>query len=408
MQKEVDADDGFEVVQRDSVPVPRPQPDASIEKRLTSLRTWLQPTSYMSPGNEFIKHLHSYAAGTGQWSHGSPVFRSWADADKTDAACRHARGVAGSGKSVFAATMIRRLQDADHTVLFFFFRQIVDKNHAAKYLVQDFAAQLAPHCPSLVTGLDAASQEHGVNGHEIDLVWPALEEALTARGSVSQPGMRTGPVYCIVDALDEMDDADFDGMVQKLVALGTTASGKVKVMMTSRPLPKIEKALASPDIIHLRLDPEVLSPDVARYVNTRMATLERPLTEAKAKLVRDVICERASGLFLYARLAVDNLAEGLRDGRITEETLADNLERIPSSLREVYEDMLREHTRRSSVTAEQQAKILMCVTHARRPLRLIELGSLVSRMLDLDLRRGLRIGTSRVWKTARDNGRRER
>jgi hypothetical protein len=105
---------------------------------------------------------------------------------------------------------------------------------------------------------------------------------------------------------------------------------------------------------------------------------------------------------------VDNLAEGLRDGRITEETLADNLERIPSSLREVYEDMLREHTRRSSVTAEQQAKILMCVTHASRPLRLIELGSLVSRMLDLDLRRGLRIGTSRVWKTARDNRRRER
>ena len=387
-ESEGDADNGFELVQRDSVPIPQPQPNASLEKRLTSLRTWLQPTSYLSPGNEFMKHLHSYAAGTGQWSHASPVFQSWVDADRADAACLHARGVAGSGKSVFAATTIRGLQDAGHMVLFFFFRQIVDKNHAAKYLVRDFAAQLAPYCPSLVTALDAASQEHGVDGHEMDLVWPALKEALAARGSVPEPGVVPGPVYCVVDALDEMDDADFDGMVQKLVALGTITSGRVKVMMTSRPLPKIEKALASPGIMHLRLDPEILSPDVARYVNTRMATLERPLTEAKTKLVRDVICERASGLFLHARLAVDNLAEGLRDTRITEETLPDSLERIPSSLREVYEDMLREHARRSSVTAEQQAKILMCVTHASRPLRLIELGSLISRMLDLDLRRG--------------------
>lgn len=265
-------------------------------------------------------------------------------------------------------------------MLFFFFRQIVDKNHNARYLVRDFAAQLLPHCPALVASLTVLSQEHAVRGNELRLVWPALVEALEIDW-VAKPR-----VFCVVDALDEMDDGDFEGMVARLVALGTTTP--VRVMMTSRPLPHIERALDHPGVTRLRLDPALLSPDVARYVYVRMTTLDPPLSVDRNELVRQTICERANGLFLQARLMADNLAEGLRDGRITEETLPASLDRLPRTLRAVYEGMLKEHARRSGVTAEQQAKILMCVTHASRPLRLIELGSLLSCMLRVDLRRG--------------------
>ncbi|KAH6650436.1 ankyrin repeat-containing domain protein [Chaetomium tenue] len=176
-------------------------------------------------------------------------------------------------------------------------------------------------------------------------------------------------------------------------------------MVTSRPLPHIERVLDRPGVVRLRLDPALLSPDVARYVDSRMATLDPPLSDDKNELVRQSICERANGLFLQARLLADNLAEGLRDGRITEEDLPDNLDRLPHTLRAVYEDMLKEHARRSGVTAEQQAKILMCVTHASRPLRLIELGSLLSRMLHVDLRRGkdlVRAGCGRLLELLED------
>lgn len=385
-----DLDQGYEVVQRDQVPTPQPKADASLDERIAELRTWLQPTNYLSAGSEFKKHLNSYAEGTGKWQQSSKVLRSWMGHDETPpdgpptgAGCLHARGVAGSGKSVFAATTIRRLQDAGHVVLFFFFRQIVDKNHSAKYLVRDFAAQLLPHCPSFVHTLSTISQEIGVDGNEMDVVWPALVKALA-----SQRNLQTGRVYCVVDALDEMDDDDFDDMVDKLAVLGTATESHATVMITSRPLPKIEKALSGPGVSHLKLDPEILYPDVARYIDARMASLATYLGQDKMKLVRNAICDRASGLFLHARLAADNLAEGLTDGRITAETLPASLDRIPRSLTEVYENMLQEHARRSSVTSEQQAKILTCVVHASRPLRLIELGSLVSRMLQLDLRRG--------------------
>ncbi|PTB38507.1 hypothetical protein M441DRAFT_197509 [Trichoderma asperellum CBS 433.97] len=387
-----DPDQAFEIVERDAVPAPPPSHGDSIEQRLHALQKWLQPTDFLSPGSEFMKHLHSHVPGTGGWIHRSPVFRAWAssgsssdsssgqDRDGDGGSCLHVRGVAGSGKSVFSASTVRQLQESGHVVLFFFFRQIVDKNHSASYLVRDFAAQLLPHCPALVTALTALSQDHAVSGNESSLVWPALVEALT-KGIAKN-------VYCVVDALDEMDDGDFEGMADRLVELGTAAPGKVRVMMTSRPLPKIEQKFSSPRIVKLKLDPALLFPDVARYVDARMATLDPPLSDDKNELVKQTICERANGLFLHARLVADNLAEGLRDGHITEETLPGSLDRLPRTLQDVYEGMLREHSHRSGVTTEQQAKVLMCVTHASRPLRLIELGSLLSNMLHISLGQG--------------------
>ncbi|KAL6695813.1 ankyrin repeat-containing domain protein [Trichoderma pleuroticola] len=333
-----------------------------------------------------MKHLHSYVPGTGGWIHKSPVFRSWTNADTNSdrdhdgGSCLHVRGVAGSGKSVFSASTVRQLQESGNIVLFFFFRQIVDKNHSANYLVRDFTAQLLPHCPALVTTLTAISQDHAISRNESSLVWPALVEALTKN--------ITKNVYCVVDALDEMDDGDFEGMTSRLVELGNAAPEKVRVLMTSRPLPKIEQAFNNRGIVRLKLDPALLFPDVARYVTARMATLEPPLSDDKNELIKQTICERANGLFLHARLIADNLAEGLRDGHITEETLPGSLDRLPRTLQAVYEDMLKEHAYRSGVTAEQQAKVLMCVTHASRPLRLIELGSLLSNMLNISLGQG--------------------
>ncbi|KAH7320786.1 ankyrin repeat-containing domain protein [Stachybotrys elegans] len=387
-------DETCDTTRQDANPTSALNPSAPSQDRIAALHKWLQPTGYLSPGNEYMKHLHSHAAGTDKWIQKAPVFSNWAG-DTSSKPCLHVRGVAGSGKSVFAASTIRQLVDAGHVVLFFFFRQIVDKNHAAKYLVRDFASQLLPHCPALAKGLDALMEEHGVDGYETDKVWKLLFKAL------AEDGIK-GTVYCVVDALDEMDDADFEGTVRMLTTLGTA---RVKVMMTSRPLPKIEQALNHPSVAHLRLDTTVLSPDVARYVDVRMAALEPPLSDEKRRLVKEAICKHASGLFLHARLITDNLAEGLAKGHITEETLPTSLDGLPRSLRDVYEDMLKEHSRRSQVTTEQQAKLLMCVTHASRPLRVIELASLLAHMLGLPLRQGkelVRAGCGRLLEILQD------
>lgn len=390
-------DDDFTVVEPGTVPVV----DEALERDRHNVLRWLQPTDYLSPGNEYMKHLHAYMPGTGKWVQESPIFRSWRGEDMsgdagTDtesgyhriapasvygASCLHVRGVAGSGKSVFSASTIDQLQTAGHLVLFFFFRQIVDKNHAAKYLVRDFAAQLLQHSDSLVRELASVSQGKPIDTFGHEELWRIVAKTITE-------GRVRDQVFCVVDALDEMDDEDFPDMMERLLTLGFANPQAVKVMLTGRPLPKIERAVQDKPVVQLKLDPALLSPDVARYVDARMAALDPRLSDERSELVRQAICKRASGLFLHARLITDNLAQSLQDGTTTEETLPDSLDRLPRSLREVYEEMLQEHARRSGVSSDHQAKILTCVTHSSRPLRLIELGSLVAHMLDVDLRRG--------------------
>lgn len=394
-----ESDDDFAVVEHDMVPAARTGSD--LQRKIDELLHWLQPTDYLSPGNEYMKHLNAYVPGTGKWAHESTVFRSWRGEDMsgdpgTDTesgyhnihsaaahgtSCLYIRGVAGSGKSVFAGNTIDQLRTAGNIVLFFFFRQIVERNHAAKYLVRDFAAQLLPHSQALVIKLSEISEENSVGDTGIDVLWSAIFKVIT-EGGVNKE------VFCVVDALDEMDDADFPDMMEKLLALGASNPQAVKTLFTGRPLPKIEQAIQNRGVVQLKLDPVLLHPDVARYVDARMASLNPKLSDERNELVKKAICERASGLFLHARLVTDNLAQSLQEGSVTEETLPDSLDRLPRSLREVYEEMLKEHARRSGVSTDQQAKLLTCVTHSSRPMRLIELGSLVAQMLRVDLRRG--------------------
>lgn len=396
-----EAGDAFTIVERDMVPAAPIDDDETLQRQRKQVLNWLQPTDYLSPGNEYMKHLHSFLPGTGKWVQESPIFRSWRGEDMTGdagtdtdsgyhhvapstaygASCLHIRGVAGSGKSVFSASTIDQLQADGSIVLFFFFRQIVEKNHAAKYLVRDFAAQLLPHSDALVRELAELSKRDSVSNLGIDPLWSIITRVITEGGVDKQ-------VFCVVDALDEMDDADFRDTMEKLITLGSANPRAVKAMLTSRPLPKVEQAVKNKAVVQLKLDPVLLSPDVARYVDARMASLEPRLSDDKCELVRQTICQRASGLFLHARLVADNLAQSLQERRVTEETLPGSLDRLPRSLREVYEEMLKEHARRSGVSADHQAKILTCVTHSSRPLRLIELGSLVAQMLGVDLRRG--------------------
>ncbi|KAJ8126777.1 hypothetical protein O1611_g6861 [Lasiodiplodia mahajangana] len=342
----------------------------STQKQISALRQWLQPTDYLSPGNEFMKHLHSYVPGTGSWLNESPAFQEWMTPGRSN--CLAIRGVAGSGKSVLAASIIRQLQEADPSVpvLFFFFRQIVEKNHSAKYLIRDFASQLLPYSQSLVSKLDALHKSNRVEGNEHGLLWDALTDTLH----------RMEKVYLVVDALDEMDDQDFS-MVDRLAQLGNHDSSMAKLLFTSRPIPRIEGAMRALGVPYIRLEPTIVYPDVAKYVTVSMSTLDTTLSPEKEDRVKQVICERAQGLFLHARLMTDTLTEGLQTGRITEETLPDSLDRLPHNLIDMYEEMLKEHSRRSGVDTDTQARILTCVIHASRPLRLIELGSLVVRML---------------------------
>ncbi|KAG4441988.1 hypothetical protein IFR05_002514 [Cadophora sp. M221] len=339
-------------------------------KSIDELRRWLQPTEYLSPGNEYIKHLKSYTPGTGDWLRESEVFRAWED--DTEKGCLWVRGIAGSGKSVFAAATVKTLAETQdggglkRPVLFFFFRQIVEKNHDPKYLIRDWIAQLLPFSSDLqekVNGLSTGS----IDTIESGKLWDVLVGCMQQQKKV----------YCVADALDEMDD-QHASFINQLKELGALKPESIKVMLTSRPTASIENQLRHLGIESVRLEPSEIFPDILTYVSTRIASLKPRLSRDKETQVREAVCALSEGLFLYARLLMDSIADGLEEGSITLAQLPTAIAQLPRNLTELYTRLLSEHARRSRMTMEQQLVILQCVTQSSRPMRLIELGSIVA------------------------------
>ncbi|KAJ5982074.1 hypothetical protein N7451_012174, partial [Penicillium sp. IBT 35674x] len=107
--------------------------------------------------------------------------------------------------------------------------------------------------------------------------------------------------------------------------------------------------------------------DISTYVHTALSGSQ--ITESEWSVIVNVVPGRANGLFLYAKLAMEAFLEpGVDIGTV--------LANLPADLNLLYTDLLREHARRSGISPSVQHLLLQSVTHAIRPLRLLELAEM--------------------------------
>ncbi|CAI6029865.1 unnamed protein product [Clonostachys chloroleuca] len=329
-----------------------PETDAEI-------RSWLKPTKYNAENGEFRKHQRSHLAGTGDWIRQTASYTEWHDSD--DQGMLWIKGIPGSGKSVVAASLIERLsQEEQVPTLFFFFRQIIDANHAPAALLRDWLDQVLSYSPPLQNRLkkEYIDRNRGIDDVSENDMWGELKLALGALPKV----------FCVVDALDEMDKGN-DEFLKALAILGRWRPSNVKVIVTSRPVPAVERPLQQIPMLHIRLDESHVDVDIATYVDYCLKNSSIPENHHGA--IKKVVPGRANGLFLYAKLAMDAFREKGAD-------VAQVLERLPLDLNVMYTNLLREHGKNSGVPSQLQLLILCWVTHASRPLRLLEMAEMIN------------------------------
>nr|XP_036584003.1 ankyrin repeat-containing protein [Colletotrichum truncatum]KAF6793262.1 ankyrin repeat-containing protein [Colletotrichum truncatum] len=326
---------------------------------LSEIRKWLQPTSYDDKSSEFKKHLSSHVAGTGQWLLSSDTYREWHDSYQNG--LLWIRGIPGSGKSVFAATLVHSLAQESVLVLYFFFRQIIDANHSPTAALRDWLAQILNYSPPLQLKLkELLKEKRSLESLSFSDIWSYLRTALS----------HLPKAYCVVDALDEMDQGEHaDQFLQSLATLSQWRPSEFKVIITSRPVPSVERPLRMAKALNIRLEEDLVDIDIASYVQSRLSTSSIPKEEHVA--IQKAVPGRANGLFLYAKLAIDAF---LRPGANIQEVLRE----LPADLNVMYNDLLRQHAERSGVPNDTQLLILQWVTHASRPLRLLEIAEMLS------------------------------
>ncbi|KAF5012003.1 hypothetical protein FDECE_1918 [Fusarium decemcellulare] len=337
-------------------------PDNILPKsteEIAKIREWLEPTSYTIAGGEFRKHLASHSPGTGQWLTSTDEYQGWLRGDD-GCGLLWIKGIPGSGKSVHIAKLIDDLtkENPGCPVLFFFFRQIIAANHSPHALLRDWMDQVLRYSPPLQHQLWAYIEEQvSLSSFSVDDLLKDLQMAFRALPD---------KVFCIADALDEMDTGN-EAFLPAIGSLGQWRPHKVKVLISSRPVPKVEAHLRQIPAFHIRLEERMVDIDISTYVNSALS--ESHIPESEWGAIVNAVPGRANGLFLYARLAMEAFLE---PGANIETVLA----YLPLDLNVLYADLLQEHARRSGISSHVQRLILQSVTHATRPLRLLELAEM--------------------------------
>lgn len=332
---------------------------------IADIKKWLQPTDYLADSSEYNKHLHNHVRGTGLWIQETEAYRKWHESSNQGSLW--VKAIAGAGKSVFAAMIAEKLSRTEHVpVLSFFFRQIIATNHDPQSMVRDWISMILDKSPPLQARMKVYMDDHwALDSITTNEFWQDLVHAL-----VSMP-----KVYCIVDALDEMD-IDQQDFFNNLVKLGKRKPASIKLLMTSRPLPRIEAFMKDQSVLQVRLEQSKVDTDIAIYVKHRLRQKNDVSAELRAAIKR-AVGEKAQGSFLYARLMMDELLDHLQQMKPDLESIRRSLSWLPNSLEDMYNGMLLDHSLRSCVPQNLQLTILQWVTHSTRPLRLLELASML-------------------------------
>ncbi|KAL8947913.1 MAG: hypothetical protein Q9222_005850 [Ikaeria aurantiellina] len=335
-------------------------PSQTPQTRIKILK-WLAPSEYAAEASDYNKHLRSYCPQTGQWLRQSSPFVGWS-LNATSALW--VNGIPGSGKSVVAASLINQFkEEMDVPVLYFFFRHANLANRTPKQMTRDWLAQLLHHSPSLQLRLKGLVEK--TSSHEavtFEELWQCLCSA-----AVVAPKM-----YCVADALDEME-AGNEWFLPKLVDLGLQAPTTLKVLITSRQSPHIEKVFKAPLVNSIQLDRSLIDQDIAIYIDYLLLNHRiSDLSVEQKQTIKTTVQHRANGLFIYAKLMMDEVIQN-----IVSTNLNIILEDLPTGMDAMYTVLLQEHSRRSGVSRALQKLILEWITHANRPLRLLEVAEII-------------------------------
>lgn len=271
-------------------------------------------------------------------------------------------GKAGSGKSTLmkfvfdderTKTALARESCREHQSLvgFFFSDRGTDLEKTLTGLLRSILLQILSSFPGLVPfilpqyrrGLSQGVHTDREIHEWLDRDLRSALETITKQKSVS------GDVCMFIDGLDEYsgDHEEIVEIFRSIVALSNVSSIRVKICVSSRPLIVFKHGFRT--FRHLKVQ-DLTSRDIETYVIETLQSygdLNKPLpsavtlnkTTSPANLVAGIVC-KASGVFLWVRLVVKSLGEGLRDGDNVSE-LYDRLATLPSDLDDLYRSMLQ-------------------------------------------------------------------
>ncbi len=259
------------------------------------------------------------------------------------------RGKPGSGKS----TLIKLLVDDARTsaafrsgtplkqavAAFFFHDRGTPLQKSLIGLLRGLLYQILVQYDDLVLKvLPMYSKSSAMGGSTL---WSSERELQRALAAITVQQDVLGEVLIYIDGLDEYagNHAAFLNWMMELIDPSVQQGLRIKLCISSRPLNLFEDILGGfPGlIIH-----EKTHQDIAAYVRSTVnAQITRRSGEQKreVELLAEEVVKKASGVFVWVKLVVDDLAQGLLDGDSMSQ-LRNRLAALPNDLEGLYARIL--------------------------------------------------------------------
>jgi hypothetical protein len=242
--------------------------------------------------------------------------RDWAQDDSTSRQILWLNDMAGVGKTTIAATMAQEWKREHRLAGRFFFTP----NSRAGSGISEFCLTIARDMFILMEPIRASLRSAILETPSSHFGFQEKLEKL-----VIQPlAEYDSNVFIVIDAVDNCDFEGRQKLLETLLAMLPKAP-KVKVLLTSRPIPDIEKGLHAPTLVEsCAMDLQQASKkDIRRYV-------EKELKDFSVD-DREMVIARSDGLFIWASTACNFLKNSRRPKQVLkyiEMKTADNIDKL--------------------------------------------------------------------------------
>jgi ankyrin repeat protein len=319
-------------------------------------------------------------------------------------------GASGTGKtmlSIFLTEWLQKnLQGKTSAVLLYYFCDSRDerRNHAV-YILRGMIYQLLQKRPELFKLLlpDYLVQKANLfKQHSLEPLWRIFESM------TRDPA--TGPVYCVIDGLDECHSGSLEHFLKKVKMFysaetnGPSANsldvrppsaleplprakaninernpmpnyGGLKMMLVSRKEPTcLPSELATFPRLDLALDASNdYSNGLRSFIDAKVARMSvaKGYSDHEREKVSQALQERSEGSFLWAGMAIDEISTS----GSTPMMASDDIHRLPQRVDDMYIEALR---RIPSQRRAHMVAVFRWVVLARRPLKLPELSAAIN------------------------------